>query len=163
MPAAALDEPPAFELRRLPLAGVGPYWFLSRQRHRLPVDIPPELALASPPGHDLHAPLAGGGQPLTVTWDELLDTARWIDATLIAAGLADQARWEHRLGRVTIRYPASARAGTAAPALRVDQLLHLAGMVGAGKSTLRDVLAVWAARHGLRCTLVVATSPRYCA
>ena len=151
--AAALDEPPAFELRRLPLADAGPHWFLGRQRHRLPVDIPAELPLASPPGHDLHAPLTGGGRALTVTRDELVDTARWMDATLTAAGLGDQARWERTLARVTIRYIGGA--GTAEPALRVDRLLHLAGMVGAGKSTLRDVLAVWAARHGLRCTLVV--------
>ncbi len=116
------------------------------------MDIPAELVLAPPAGHDLHRPLAGGGEPLTVTRDELLDTARWMDSTLMAAGLESQARWERRLGRVTIRYPGSGGTGTAEGALRVDGLLHLAGMVGAGKSTLRDVLAGWVARHGLRCT-----------
>src|SRR5207245_608134 len=33
--ATALDQPPAFERRPLPLATQGGHWFLSRQRHRL--------------------------------------------------------------------------------------------------------------------------------
>ena len=39
--------------------------------------------------------------------------------------------------------------------LRIDDLLHLVGMVGAGKSTLRDILAFRAAQRGLRITIVV--------
>jgi hypothetical protein len=152
--ATALDEPPAFARRPLPLAAQGGHWFLSRRRHRLAVDIPAELVLQRPVGHDLDAPLSGGGRPLTIAWEELLETARWMDSTLTAAGPGGQARWERSMRRITVCYPGSGtRPGGAA--LRVDRLLHLAGMVGAGKSTLRDVVAVWAARHGLKTTLVV--------
>lgn len=154
--AAALDTPPAFELRPRRLAGAGPHRFLDRRRRWLSANIPVQAVQPPPPGHDLNAPLAGGGQPLTVTMGELLATARWMDHALAAAGSPTRELWEHRLGRVTIRYPGPGQAGAADDALRVDGLLHLAGMVGAGKSTLRDVLAVWAARNGLRCTLVVS-------
>ena len=34
-------------------------------------------------------------------------------------------------------------AASAGPPLRVDGLLHMVGMVGAGKSTLRDILTYW--------------------
>lgn len=153
--ATALDQPPAFERRPLSLATQGGHWFLSRQRHRLAVDIPAELVLERPARHDLDAPLGGGGRPLVITQDELLETAQWMDSTLRAAGLGGQARWERSIRRITVRYPGSSGAGPGGEALRVDRLLHLAGMVGAGKSTLRDVVAVWAARHGLRSTLVV--------
>ena len=92
----ALDQPPAFERRPLSLATPGGHWFLSRQRHRLAVDIPAELVLERPAGHDLDAPLGGGGRPLVITQAELLETARWMDSTLRAAGLGGQARWERR-------------------------------------------------------------------
>jgi hypothetical protein len=39
--------------------------------------------------------------------------------------------------------------------LTISGMLHLVGMVSSGKSTLMGVLAVWAARSGLRVTLVV--------
>jgi len=39
--------------------------------------------------------------------------------------------------------------------ITVDGLFHLAGMVSSGKSTLMDIIAVWAARSGLRTMIVV--------
>ena len=39
--------------------------------------------------------------------------------------------------------------------LTIDGLFHLVGMVSSGKSTLMDIVAVWAARKGLRIMLVV--------
>jgi hypothetical protein len=150
--AAALDEPPPFERRPLPLADAGSYWFLNRQRHRLSVEIPAELVRERSAGHSLDAPLAGGGAPLAVTRQELLETARWMDQTLVEAGLGEQARWQRDLSRITLH---DLGPGSQAEELRVDGLLHLVGMVGAGKSTLRDVIAAWAARKQRRSTLIV--------
>jgi len=68
---------------------------------------------------------------------------------------ADGNGWADRLSRVSlfVREDGGLREG--AP-LSIAGLLHLAGMVGAGKSTLRDVLAFWCARHrGLRVTIIV--------
>jgi hypothetical protein len=149
--AAALDEPPPFAGGPLPLAGPGNHWFASRQRHRLSVEIPEGILRERPPGHILEAPLPGAGKPMAIDWGELLQTAQWMDETLTTIGLDEQARWAGSLGRVGVHVPGSGVSGV----LRVDGLLHLAGMVGAGKSTLRDVLAVWSARQGQRCTLVV--------
>jgi hypothetical protein len=150
--ATALNEPPAFERRQLPLAKAGDHWFLGQERYRFPVDIPDGLVSARPRGHDLYAPPAGGGEPVTAAWAELIETAKWMDRTLTKAGRAEDARWERTLGRVTVHY---LNPDDTAGGLRVEGLLHLAGMVGAGKSTLRDVLAVWMARRGRRCTLLV--------
>lgn len=154
--ARTLDEAPGCEHGPLPLASAGEQWFLGQQRHRLTVNIPAELARSPSPGHDLDAPLAGAGKPLEVAWSELLETARWMDRRLTEQGDEQGASWGRRLSRVHLRLlAAQANDDVAGQMLRVDRLLHLVGMVGAGKSTMRDVLAVWAAQQGLRCTLVV--------
>ena len=115
-------------------------------------------ALPAPPGaeHELGTPLAGGGKPLRVRWDELADTAAWMDAEL-AARNEPPGRWAYRFNRVGLSVRDTERSDfTGSDVLSIDQMLHIVGMVGAGKSTLRDVLAVWAAQHGLRSTLVVS-------
>ena len=42
---------------------------------------------------------------------------------------------------------------SATSTLSWEGMLHLVGMVSSGKSTLMDVLAVWAARKGLHVTI----------
>jgi hypothetical protein len=154
--ARTLRHAPGFEHRPLPTADAGEHWFLDRQRHRRSVRIPDELVLDPARGHDLDAPASGAGEAREVPWRELMDTARSMDETLRARQLSDQARWVKRLERVELHLlTSSGEARTGETMLRLDGLMHLVGMVGAGKSTLRDVLAVWAAGQGLRTTLVV--------
>src|SRR5690606_37437410 len=65
--------------------------------------------------------------------------------------------WVRRLGRVKLLIRDDTQ-GEFVPSeqLRVDRLMNLVGMVGAGKSTLRDILAFWAATEtGRRITIVV--------
>lgn len=64
--------------------------------------------------------------------------------------------WAERLTRLELdTRTAEGSAFEKALALPLDQLTHLVGMVGAGKSTLMTLLAVWAHKRQLRTTLVV--------
>jgi hypothetical protein len=78
-----------------------------------------------------------------------------MDEELDRRGL-DPGSWEHRLRRVRLEILDRRRGAFArVDVLRIEHLLHLVGMVSSGKSTLMDVLAIWAARNGLRTTIVV--------
>lgn len=153
-----LTSAPAFQRSPLPIAQVGEYWFPVRDR-RLSVTFESDLVprtQARP--HDLATLPPGRGRPIEPTWQELSDAAARMDQ--IECGADPQAKhndWAHRLGRVKLLVRDEARGRyTDSGTLRVDGLLNLVGMVGAGKSTLRDILTFWAAtERGLRTTIVV--------
>lgn len=160
--AAALATPPPFVMQGTPVAAPGLYRFRERPARNgaellwTSVELPEALPALPGAEHELGTPLAGGGKPLRVRWDELADTAAWMDAEL-AARNEPPGRWAYRFSRVGLSVRDTERSDfTGAEILTIDQMLHIVGMVGAGKSTLRDVLAVWAAQHGLRSTLVVS-------
>lgn len=160
--AAALATPPPFVLQGTPVASPGLYRFRERPARNgaellwTSVELPEALPALPGAEHELGTPLAGGGKPLRVRWDELADTAAWMDAEL-AARNEPPGRWAYRFSRVGLSVRDAERSDfSGAEILTIDQMLHIVGMVGAGKSTLRDVLAVWAAQHGLRSTLVVS-------
>lgn len=153
-----LSSPPAWERKSLPIAGEGEYQFQVRDRRysvRLPVDLLPSPDVRR---HDLDALPPRGGAPIEVTWPELEAATRSMDLIEAAApdgGKANQ--WEKRLARVKllVRNNTESRFDESST-LRIDGLLNLVGMVGAGKSTLRDILAFWAATTtGRRITIVV--------
>lgn len=110
----------------------GPHAFLVG-RNIATVDLP-ELSVAPPVGHDLEALPAGRGAPLTFVWADLLATAAKMDAR-------SPKDWVGRLSKVTLSTNGE-KGFSPADKFTVDGLQHLLGIVGAGKSTLRDVLAV---------------------
>ncbi|MDT0447041.1 pPIWI_RE_Z domain-containing protein [Streptomyces johnsoniae] len=140
-----LREAPDFTGQPLRPAGPGRHAF-PVGRHLATVRLP-EYTAPAPIGHDLAAPPANGGRPLTFTWAELLGTAASMDAVA-------PANWRGRLNAIHLF---TRRNGGFEPAegFEVAGLEHLLGIVGAGKSTLRDVVAVHLARAGLRVTVVV--------
>ena len=85
--------------------------------------------------------------PLTIPWQSLRETADWMD------NISDE-NWRRRLEdmRVSLGPDDDSKAQSD---LKLDGLFHLVGMVGSGKSTLMDIIAVWAARQELRIMLVV--------
>ncbi|WP_443333066.1 hypothetical protein [Streptomyces sp. AA0539] len=110
-----------------------------------------------PRAHALDAPPAGGGEPIDVTWQELENAADEMDAVEATAPKGKRGGWAGRLRRVKLlvrdvelsRFTEQGR-------LRIDRLLHLVGMVGAGKSTLRDILTYHlVTRTPRRVTIVV--------
>jgi pPIWI RE three-gene island domain Z len=150
----ALSALPDFDRRALPLAGPGPSRFTERRRPAS-VSIPEQLCLSPAAGHDLTAVPSTAGIPLDVPLDELAETARWMDQTEHQIQRRPGS-WAGRLGDLRLdTLSPDGRSFQAATVLRLDRLLHLVGMVGAGKSTLMALIAVWAARKGLRTTLVV--------
>jgi pPIWI RE three-gene island domain Z len=148
----ALAAPPAFATRARPVAGPGKHRFADRQQWAS-VTIPDNLVTApTPVGHDL-AP-GERSEPVTVSWIELQSTAAFMDSELRAAGR--ESAWQRRLARIRLAVR-RLNDGVFDPAavLSIDGIMHMVGMVSAGKSTLRDVLAVWAAHKGKKVTLVV--------
>jgi hypothetical protein len=99
----------------------------------------------SPRGQNRHTPLA-------IRWEEIVATAAWMDAH----DPEPDRTWRACVERMRLRLLASGESREPAPHhLILDGLFHLVGMVSSGKTTLMDVVAVWAARQGLRVTLVV--------
>lgn len=146
-----LSEAPPMEHRELPIAGPGDHLFYVRdQRHS--VDIPADLINLKPLiGHDLAALPPGRGAPVVVSVDELKAAAAAMDALEAEAAVTDEAQgrtpgkpnqWVMRLNRVELLMR-DEDAGAFLPdtQLRIDRLMNMVGMVGAGKSTIRDILA----------------------
>ncbi|WP_435243740.1 hypothetical protein [Streptomyces cucumeris] len=164
----ALTQLPGLATRALKPAPAGTSSFQERRRNAS-VTIPEDLVFANPPGHDLAAGRPGGGEPLSVRRGELRTTARWMDVREREAEVPHPGHWEQRLEGV--KFAPRDTAGTdyaEADEIELAEMVHLVGMVGAGKSTFMVLVAVWAARRKipLRTTLVVgdvAEQLRLCA
>ncbi|SFQ77726.1 hypothetical protein [Amycolatopsis rubida] len=132
--------------RALLPAEAGRYSFFSG-RNRLTLHLP-ELNATVPEPHDLGAPAAGGGQPMRVTKDELKATAK-------AMNRLRPENWVSRLNDVWFEISDGSEF-VDSEELTIEGLTHVLGIVGAGKSTLRDILAVHVARKlNGRVTVVV--------
>ena len=97
--------------------------------------------------------------PVTLTFAELLQVARELDQRETVRKIEPKGNWE-RLLTTTIQYRVVQANGTIGAANRdpveIDGVLHLAGMVGSGKSTLMKLIAAFGAYFGgWRTTLVV--------
>ncbi|ATL67371.1 pPIWI_RE_Z domain-containing protein [Nocardia terpenica] len=153
-----LTLPPAWERTLLPIAGAGEYRFQVREhRHsvRVPGDLIPRTAA---PSHDLDGFPPGGAVPIEVAWGKLEAAAQEMDAIESAAPDGGKANgWADRLARVKLLVRDETEAAFRdSDTLRVEGLLNLVGMVGAGKSTLRDIVTYWAVtQNSRRVTIVV--------
>ena len=167
----ALSRLPPFDRRILPIAGPGPSRFTERRRPAA-VTIPERLCLDPAPGHDLDDVPRTAGRPLDVPLAELAATARWMDETEKRGGLPSGS-WSQRLRDMQLD-TLSPDGLTFVPStvLRLDRLLHLVGMVGAGKSTLMTLIAPpmhatpaatrWAISISVRCGTRDRTRCRQC-
>ncbi|GAA2124251.1 hypothetical protein GCM10009759_75830 [Kitasatospora saccharophila] len=140
-----LEQAPPFSGEPVPPAGAGRYAF-PVGRHLATVPLPP-YERSAVRGHDLSEPAAGRGEPVTIRWSALRATAAAMDARRFA-------RWEQRLEGIRLSTRGT-EGFEPADRFEVAGIQHLLGIVGAGKSTLRDIIAVHLARRGLRVTVVV--------
>ncbi|MGR8007689.1 pPIWI_RE_Z domain-containing protein [Streptomyces hypolithicus] len=150
----ALSRLPDFDQRLLKLAPAGQSRFTERQR-QASVTVPEQLCFPPATGHDLSRVPDTAGRPLEIPLTELAETARWMEEGEAALGLPT-GKWVQRLEDLQLDVlSVDGLRFEKTVVLRLDQLLHLVGMVGAGKSTLMILIAVWGARRELRTTLVV--------
>lgn len=148
-----LTTAPTFATREIPMAEADEeYTFRARDREYSVSFAQDLLVDSTPKAHALDAIPAGDGEPIEVTWTELEHAAAEMDA--IENGTN---RWAWRLNRVRLLIRDEQQGKfTRQARLRVDRLLHLVGMVGAGKSTIRDILAFHVAKNlQRRVTIVV--------
>ncbi|MFI5985619.1 hypothetical protein ACIBEA_32765 [Streptomyces sp. NPDC051555] len=128
-------------------AGEGTYAF-PLSRSMAVVDLP-QLPQAPLIAHDVDRPPPGGGEPLTFTLGELIRTAAWMDTV-------EDRQWAARLAPLVLSVRTAA-GFEPSDSFTVDGVQHLLGIVGSGKSTLRDVIAVHlATRCAKRTTVVVS-------
>ncbi|WP_405151308.1 hypothetical protein OG589_20285 [Sphaerisporangium sp. NBC_01403] len=140
-----LREAPAFAGRPLRFAEAGRHAFPIGRRLttvQLPKHVTPP-----PVSHDLEALPANRGEPLTFHRDELLETAAFMDS-IESANWVGRLKAIHLFTRQDDEFQFDDR-------FEVARIQHMLGIVGAGKSTLRDILAVHLARRELRVTIVV--------
>lgn len=140
-----LSEAPELTKRRLDWADAGDYAFRNGRRYQ-DVTISPEWVLPALQGHDLHPKLPR--KSLKVSWDNLRDTAEEMDNHL------PEHKYLSRFDRMHLDLMKDGKL-TPTELLEINGLLHLAGMVSSGKSTLMQILTVWAARNGLHVTVVL--------
>lgn len=150
--ATALQQAPPYRRDRLRPAIQGRHFCFDGE-FRSDIELTEDLILPPPRPHPLEAP--SHREPIHVSWEALVETARWMDTEAATRGLKAE-RWEHRIARVQLELISEADGSLqAASSFTLDGLVHLIGMVSSGKSTLMDILAVWMARNGRRTTLIV--------
>ncbi|PJN27038.1 hypothetical protein [Kitasatospora sp. CB02891] len=147
-----LSAAPPLAGRRPRVAGPGPHAF-PVGRSLAVVDLP---VVSSTPlvSHDLHLRPAGEGEALTFRLAELARTAAAMDAVDRLHGEVSESTWVGRL-RAFEMSTAECGAFRKSDEFTVEGIQHLLGIVGAGKSTLRDIIAVHLAGKGRRTTVVV--------
>ncbi|MFC1430608.1 hypothetical protein ACEZDB_08000 [Streptacidiphilus sp. N1-3] len=136
----------------LETAGPGPHAF-NVSRSTAVVDLP-VVSRVAPVWHDLDLGPATAGAPLEFCLDDLERTAAEMDAVHEHAGDGRSPNWLGRLRRLTLS-TAEGDGFRRGRTFTVDGVQHLLGIVGAGKSTLRDIIAVHLAKRGRRTTVVV--------
>lgn len=129
-------------------------------KYRDTVDIPQELIFPPPASHDLTQ--RNQREAIVVTWEELLETASWMDSILSPELVAsdDESKlrltWNYRISRVVLELVSEdGKSLILSKTLTIEGLINLIGMVSSGKSTLMIVLSVLLARRGLNITIVV--------
>ncbi|MFE2599610.1 signal recognition particle [Streptomyces sp. NPDC059396] len=150
----ALTSAPLFLRRqRMAIARPGRSYRFPQGKLLTSVRLPEHLPVSAPQPHSLLPP-PKAGRPIETTRNKLLATAEWMDREL---KITDPRKsWRTRVLRIELDVLDSREtAYRPSQALSITGLFHLVGMVGAGKSTLRDVLTVQAVQEGRKVTIVV--------
>jgi len=86
-------------------------------------------------------------EPLRIAWNELEESAGWMDSQL------DEAFFQKQLSNMKLDLLSNTLGDDAY--LSLNEVVHMVGMPSSGKSTLMRILAVWAAIRGVHITLIV--------
>lgn len=124
---------PPFHGESLPLAGPGDYRFMVG-RERVGVTLPSIPSPEPPIRHDIEPMRPHGASLPPISWKDLRQTAREMDRR-------EFQDWEKRLQDIRL-FSRDATGFKRSDKLMIDKIMHLLGIVGVGKSTLRDILTV---------------------
>ncbi len=143
--AQTLEAPPPLSERLLRWADSGHYVFYSGRR-AYDVMIPEDWIGNDFDSHSM-IPLPTR-EPLIAPWNELMDTACWMDEQVEGQNYARRIRRVRLETWVDDSFQQTTQ-------LHINGLLHLAGMLSSGKTTLMQILTVWAVKKGQHVTLVL--------
>ena len=111
------------------------------------VVLPTDLVFDPPTGHCVS--VEADRPSIEVTWDDLKETAQWMDGRA-----TKRTNWAESIDKIQLEVVDDAALKRSAE-LTIAGLTHVIGMVSSGKSTLMDVLTVWAVRNENTVTIVV--------
>jgi hypothetical protein len=148
------QQPLPHVTRKIRWAEAGNTYLCADKRKRHHVTIPPDMPIPPlPQGHNLCGKKSH--PPILIPWNDLLTTAQWMDDQLAQGGYPKR-DWYKTMLRVRLHISEDENSEfVSVDTLQLGATMHVVGMVSSGKSTLMDVLAVWASRHGYHITLVV--------
>jgi pPIWI RE three-gene island domain Z len=137
-----LTHPPADATGTITVAEPGRYFNQAQAGSSVAI---PDWFPTVPPGrgHDVMA--RTDREPITIPWSELEEAARWGDACEqeLPHLRETPSNWEKRLRQVTLEIRQADNTFSESKTLTIAGLTHMIGMVGAGKSTLVDVVILW--------------------
>jgi hypothetical protein len=150
----ALCALPPHRTTAMPVAEAGQRYTVTADGGEEEITIPLRIPSFAPvPAHEVPGRLRR--RPMRLTWQQVVEFAAELDAEDTDAQ-RDPQHWHARIFEVTLAVRAADNSFHPADEIDLAGMHHIAGMVGARKSTLMDLLAIWAGRHGRRITVVVA-------
>ena len=155
-----LSITPTHQKRKVKLATSG-YWY-AKVSHKgntpveVPINIPQAVAnLAPSPQVSFHRTRTKNNPSHTVTLEELQLSAQEMDRKLAQSGQEPE-NYEKRLQGINWRlYHSSSDDFQPGTELKLEQLVHIVGLLNVGKSTLLEILIYHLAKQGHRCALLV--------
>lgn len=155
-----LSTTPQHRKQEVKLATPG-YWYakISHKGHspvEIPINIPKAVATLAPsPQISLHHTRTALNPTYTVTLEELLQDAQEMDCKLAESG-QEAENYHARLSGIALRlYDVTSDDFHPGTELKLEQLIHIVGLLNVGKSTLLEVLIYHLAKQGYRCGLIV--------
>jgi len=155
-----LSTTPQHTKRKTKLATPG-YWY-AKISHKgnspaeVPINIPQAVAnLAASPQVSFRRTRNQNNPSHTVTLEELLISANEMDCKLAESGYSPE-NYQSRLRGIALRlYDVSTDDFSPGSELKLEQFVHIVGLLNVGKSTLLEVLIYHLAKQGYRCGLIV--------
>jgi hypothetical protein len=155
-----LSATPPHKKTKIKLANPG-YWY-AKISHKgnapieVPINIPQAVShQASSSQVSFHRTRTQENPAHTITLDELLISAQEMDSQL-AKSRYDPENYYSRLQGIALRlYDDKSDDFSPGCELKLEQLIHIVGLLNVGKSTLLEVLIYHLAKQGYRCALIV--------
>lgn len=155
-----LSKSPPWQIRKVKLATKG-YWYAQvSHKGNTPVEVPLKISeaianIAPSVQVRFQSRRTQNNPPSTVTFEELLEDAKEMDALLLQSGCEPENYYQRLSGIALKLYDASINDFQSGNELHIEQLIHIVGLLNVGKSTVLEVLTYHFALAKERCALIV--------